>query len=263
MFRSDVVFQLDRGGVLPLLKPPPSVRLALLVAIMILTRAMWRRDRPVSRTTTHPTGRRRRQESSWPSKRLVSMLHLILLLSSSHTVRLQTTPQPDLLHERSYRTCFEPDNPRRRTAAPVPTPPTPPMAARRASSTRQRRHSGSSLVGRPCCSTRTLVAVLSTYWWWLCCVARSPDVNVIYVRRLALPLMAAAPHPLAVALSYTPYTVSTPVLRLMRRRPVMIYGSSSTYILLGTCMAGFSESIANSYLRHLRVDRLESIWDRG
>lgn len=37
----------------------------------------------------------------------------------------------------------------------------------------------------------------------LCCVARTPDVNVIYVRRLALPLMATAPHPLAVALSYT------------------------------------------------------------
>lgn len=87
MFRSDVVFQLDRGGVLPLLKPPPSVRLALLVVIMILTRAMWRTGTGLYRaTTTHPQrDGDDDQESSWPSKRLVSMLHLILLLFFPHS----------------------------------------------------------------------------------------------------------------------------------------------------------------------------------
>lgn len=67
------------------------------------------------------------------------------------------------------------------------------------------------------------MAILSTYWWWCCAVWLAVRMLTSYVRRLALPLMAFAPHPLAVALSV--YTVSTPVLRLMRRRPVMICGA--------------------------------------
>lgn len=103
-------------------------------------------------------------------------------------MRLQTTPQPDLLHERSYRTCFEPDNPRRRTAAPVPTPPTPPWLP-----------GGHHQPGN--------VDIPARPWWGdpvvdedpgghpvyllvvvLCCVARSPDVNVIR------PSPGPAPH---------------------------------------------------------------------
>lgn len=222
MFRSDVVFQLDHSGVQPMLKPPWSVRLALLDMIMILTRSHvedW--DRPASLTTTHPEKRRRQQESSWPSKRLVSMPHLIFLFSS-HTVRLQTTPQPDLLHERSYRTCFEPDNPLRRTASPVPAHP---------------HHHGCQegiinpatstfrlvVVGRPCCRRGP---------WWpscpptgggpACVVARNSDVNVIRAPR------GPAPHggcPSSASRCALGYTVSTPVLRLMRRRPVRIRGT--------------------------------------
>lgn len=153
MFRSDVVFQLDRGDVLPLLKPPPSVRLASLATIMILTPAMWKTGTGLHRARQHtPTERRRRQESSWPSKRLVSVSHSLFLLffPLSHTVRPQTDPSPiccmkDHTVPVSNQTTLS-------GARPLLCPPThTSMATRRASSTRQRRHSGSSLVGRPCC----------------------------------------------------------------------------------------------------------------
>lgn len=191
MFRSDVVFQLDRGGVLPLLKRPPSVRLALLVVIMILTRAMWRTGTGLyrARQRTQRDGDDDDRNHRGPRNSWFLMLHLFSF-SSSHTVRLQINPQPDLLHERSYRTCFEPDNPRRRTAAPVPTPPTPP-----------RLPGGHHQPGN--------VDIPAGPWWGdpvvdedpggrpvyllvvvLCCVARSPDVNVIR------PPPGPAPHSL-------------------------------------------------------------------
>lgn len=95
MFRSDVVFQLDQGGVLPLLKRPPSVRLALLVVIMIFSRAMWTTGTSLYRARQHnPTKGRRRQESSWRSKRLVSMLHFIFLLFSFLPTQCDSKPTP-------------------------------------------------------------------------------------------------------------------------------------------------------------------------
>lgn len=83
-------------------------------------------DRPASRTTTQPAGRRQRQESSWSSKQLVCYASLFPFCSFFPTQCDSEAAEPDLLHERSYRTCFEPDNPRRRTAAPGAHPPTPP-----------------------------------------------------------------------------------------------------------------------------------------
>lgn len=88
MFRSYVVFQLDRGGVLPLLKPPQSVRLALLVVIMILSRPCG---------GLGPACIAHDNTTSWASTatRIIVVLetagsHASLFLSTllSHTVRL-------------------------------------------------------------------------------------------------------------------------------------------------------------------------------
>lgn len=56
MFRSDVVFQPDRGGVLPLLKPPQSVRLASLVVIMILSHVVRLGPACIAHNTTQRSG---------------------------------------------------------------------------------------------------------------------------------------------------------------------------------------------------------------
>lgn len=133
------------------------------------------------------------------------MLHLIFLLSS-HTVRLQTDPQPDLLHERSYRTCFEPDNPLRRTASLVSAHP---------------HHHGCQegiinpatstfrlvVVGRPCCRRGP---------WWpfcpstgggpACVVARNSDVNVIRAPRGPAPYGGCPSSASRCALVYTVLT---------------------------------------------------------
>lgn len=120
LFRSYVVFQLDRGGVLPLLKPPQSVRLALLVVIMILSRPCGGLG-PACIAHDNTTGdsdkNHRGPRNGWF---LCFTLPFLLFFPTQCDSK---AAEPDLLHERSYRTCFEPDNPRRRTAAPVPTHP--------------------------------------------------------------------------------------------------------------------------------------------
>lgn len=158
-------------------------------------------------------------------------------------MRLQTDPQPDLLHERSYRTCFEPDNPPRRTASLVSAHP---------------HHHGCQegiinpatssfrlvVVGRPCCRRGP---------WWpscpptgggpACVVARNSDVNVIRAPR------GPAPHgglPLIrQPLRSRVYSID-PIFATHATAP-----SNNPWYLkhllycVRTCMAGCSESIAN------------------
>lgn len=180
---------------------------------------------------------------------------------SSHTVRLQTDPQPDLLHERSYRTCFEPDNPPRRTASLVSAHP---------------HHHGCQegiinpatstfrlvVVGRPCCRRGP---------WWpscpptgggpACVVARNSDVNVIRAPR------GPAPH------GGCPSSASRCAPRVYSIDPIFATHATAPsnnpwYLkhLLTVCVPVWPAVQSPSpmgYLRHMRVDRLESTWDRG
>lgn len=148
-------------------------------------------------------------------------------------------------------------------ARPLLCPPThTTMAARRASSTRQHRGSGSSWWGDPAVDedpgghpARPLVVVLLV--WWL-----AIRMLTSYVRREALPLMAVAPHPPAVALSRIQYidpgfaTHAT----APSDNPWYLKHLLPVYVPVWPAL---QRSIANSHLRHMCVDRLESTWDRG
>lgn len=146
LFRSYVVFQLDRGGVLPLLKPPQSVRLALPVVIMILSRPCGGLG-PACIADDNTTGdsdkNHRGPRNSWSP---CFTLPFYCSFPHSATPRLQSPIccMKDHTVPVSNQTTLA-------GARPLLCPPThTSTATRRASSTRQRRHSGSSLVGRPC-----------------------------------------------------------------------------------------------------------------
>lgn len=180
------------------------------------------------------------------------------LSCSSRTVRLQMHPQPDLLHERSYRTCFEPDNPRRRTAAPVPTHPhlhgCQEGIINPATSTFRLVLGGATLL-----STRTLVAVLSAHWWWGVLLWLALRMLTSFARRLALPLMVIAPHPPAVVLLCTQYLPSPAT-----HATTPSDDQWSLRYLLFYCVPVWPALQSSSpYIRHLRVDRLESMWHRS
>lgn len=177
-------------------------------------------------------------------------------------MRFQTNPQPDLLHERSYRTCFEPDHPRRRTASRVPAHPhlhgCQEGIINPATSTFRLGLGGATLL-----STRALVAVLHAHWCpggVGCAVWPALRMLTSYAA-WPCPSMAFAPHPDAVAPQLV-YTTSTPVLRLMRQRPVAVCGPGSIDLLLCTCMAGSVESIAIASPLARRPSRVYT-WDRG
>lgn len=220
MFRSDVVFQLDRGGVLPLLKRPQSVRLALLVVIMILTWAMWRTGTGLyrARQRTQRNGDDDDRNHRGPRNSWFLMLHLFSFSSSLLPTQCDSKSPPSPICCMKDHTVPVSNQTTLAGARPLLCPHHPHLQGCQegiinpATSTFRLVLGGATLS-----STRTLVAVLSTYWWWCCAVWLAVRMLTSYVRRLALPLMAFAPHPPAVALHV--YTVSTPVLRLMRRCP--------------------------------------------
>lgn len=257
MFRSDVVFQLDRGGVLPLLKPPQSVRLALLGRDHDFSRgAMWLDwDRPASRTTTQPTGRRQStriiavSRNGWFCYASPFFFPFLLTLCRLHSATRDLQRPICCMKDHTVPVSNQTTLAGARPLLVGHTHPHTPTHIQythtpfshgwgqegRASSTRQRRHSGSSLVGRPLLLTRTLVAVLvatttDRAGWcgvvW-CYDAHGSQLRMLNVIRQSRP----APHGpcpssgLGFVSCCSIHTVKTPVLRLMRRRPLIIDGA--------------------------------------